>query len=88
MGLVGRIGTEVLAGIGIVVAAPIVTPVLGKVVRPAAKGLIKSYLTAAECTRSKLADAKKEWTKLVDEAKAEQAASREAVPGAAAVNPV
>ena len=41
-------GTNALVGLGVLVAAPVLLPVLGAVVRPVAKGFIKGGLWALD----------------------------------------
>ncbi len=75
MGIVFKGARGFLAGIGVALAAPIVSPVLGAVGRPVAKAAIKSYLSAVDCVKSAAAEVKREWDGLVAEAKAERAAA-------------
>jgi uncharacterized protein DUF5132 len=77
-----------LTGIGVVLAAPIVSPVLGKVARPLAKAAIKTYLSAAESFESAAEEARKEWSALVAEAKAERSKASACAPEATPFPPV
>jgi hypothetical protein len=77
-----------LTGIGVVLAAPIVSPVLGKCARPLAKAAIKTYLSAAERFESAAVEVKKEWSNLVAEARAERSKAPACAPEAMPFPPV
>ncbi len=68
-------GPAVLVGVGAVLAAPLLVPAVGSVARPLAKGAVKGYLALAESAKELLAEAGEQWSDLVAEVKAEQAAS-------------
>jgi hypothetical protein len=53
-------GTNALVGLGVLVAAPVLLPVLGAVVRPVAKGFIKGGLWAMDSVQELAADVWKE----------------------------
>jgi hypothetical protein len=72
-----------LAGLGLVLAAPIVLPVAGAVVRPVAKGLIWGALAVAATTREWWAEAGEQVSDLYAEARAEYTRGRRAEPAAA-----
>ncbi len=63
---------NVLVGIGVAVAVPIVIPAVAKVARPLAKKAIRGYLGLVESVEAAAAKARGEWTRLVAEAKAER----------------
>ena len=44
-------GPEILIGVGIVLAAPIIIPVVAATVRPLAKALIKGYFALADAVK-------------------------------------
>jgi hypothetical protein len=67
-----------LAGIGIILAAPIVLPVVGAVVRPVAKGLIWGALTLTATAREWVAEAGEQLGDLYAETRAEYASGRSA----------
>ena len=64
-----------LVGVGAVLVAPLVLPVVGSVARPVAKGAIKGYLALVDGTKEWFAEASEQWSDLVAEAKAEHAAT-------------
>jgi hypothetical protein len=63
---------NVLVGIGVTLAAPIVFPAVAKVARPIAKKAIKKYLGLVESAKAATTKARDEWNHLVAEAKAER----------------
>ena len=65
----------VLVGVGAVLAAPLVLPVIGSVARPIAKGAVKGYLALADNAKEFFSEASEQWSDLVAEARAEQAAA-------------
>jgi hypothetical protein len=67
-----------LVGVGLVLAAPIVLPVLGGVFRPVAKSAIKGYLAVQDTVTEWAAETSEGLSDLVAEARAEQAAGPEA----------
>lgn len=75
-------------GIGVALAAPIVSPVLGAVARPLAKAAIKGYLSVVECAKSTAAEVKKEWSGLVAEARAERSKAQPCAPDSTSVAPM
>jgi hypothetical protein len=51
----GNIGTGLAVGIGVAVIGPLLTPVLGAVLRPAAKAVIKAGMVAYDAGREGVA---------------------------------
>jgi|SRR5262245_37401470 len=51
-------GSGALVGVGAVVAAPIVLPRVGALLRPVAKGLIKGYFAVTDAVRGGVAETK------------------------------
>ena len=68
-------GTTVLVGIGVAVAAPVLLPAIGAVIRPVAKGLIKGGLALADSLQEVIAEGGEQWSDLVAEVKAERTAA-------------
>lgn len=66
----------VIAGIGAVILAPVVLPVVAGVGKPVAKSLIKGGLVLYEKSRGALAEAGETWEDMVAEVKAEMAESK------------
>lgn len=66
-------GTTVLIGVGVALAAPALLPVVGAVVRPVAKGLIKGGLYLADTLQEVVAESGEQLSDLVAEVKAERA---------------
>jgi len=64
-------GTTTLVGLGVVVAAPLLLPAVGAIVRPVAKGLIKSGLFLMESVQELVAEGSEQLSDLVTEARAE-----------------
>jgi len=64
-------GTTTLVGLGVVVAAPLLLPAVGAIVRPVAKGLIKSGLFLVESVQELVAEGSEQLSDLVTEARAE-----------------
>ncbi|MFH0729526.1 MAG: DUF5132 domain-containing protein [Pseudomonadota bacterium] len=60
-------------GAGIVLLAPIVIPMVGAVLKPLAKAIIKGYLIAYQSAKVSLAETKETIEDLAAEAKAEMA---------------
>jgi hypothetical protein len=60
-------------GAGIILLAPIVIPIIGAVLKPVAKSLIKGGLIAYESAKVSLAETKETFEDLAAEAKAEMA---------------
>jgi hypothetical protein len=71
-----------LAGLGVVLAAPILLPVVGSVLRPVAKGLIWGTLTVTAGTREWWAGAGEQLSDLYAEAREEVSRGRTAAPAA------
>lgn len=69
---------NVAIGVGIVLLAPIVLPVIGSIVKPILKAGIKGGLVAYEGIRVAFAEAKESLEDLTAEAKAEIAAEPDA----------
>ena len=68
-------GTAALVGLGVVVAAPVLLPAVGAVLRPVAKGLIKGSLFVVDSVEGIVAEGKEELSELAAEARAEQRTS-------------
>jgi hypothetical protein len=68
-------GTTVLIGVGVAIAAPVLLPAVGAVIRPVAKGLIKGGLHVADSLKEMVAEGGEQISDLVAEAKAEYTAS-------------
>ena len=64
-------GTTTLVGLGVVVAAPLLLPTVGAVVRPVAKTLIKSGLYLVDSVQEIVAEGSEQLSDLVAEARAE-----------------
>jgi hypothetical protein len=77
----GWIGTG-LAGLGLVLVAPIVVPVAGAVVRPVVKGLIGGALTLTATAREWVAEMGEQLGDLYAETQAEYTSGRSAEPAA------
>ncbi len=74
----------ILIGAGVLVAAPILFPVLAGGLRPVAKRAVRAYLAASEKAREIGAEAREQWSDLVAEAQADAAQSAEAAGEATA----
>lgn len=66
--------TTVLVGVGVALAAPVLLPAAGAIVRPLAKGLIKGGLFVADSLRELVAEGGEQISDLVAEARAEYGA--------------
>ncbi len=64
-------GTTALVGLGVVVAAPLLLPAVGTLIRPVAKGLIKGSLFVVNSVQEFVAEGSEQLSDLVAEAKAE-----------------
>lgn len=71
-------GTTVLIGVGVALAAPVLLPAAGTIIRPAAKELIKSGLFVMDAVKELLAEGQEQLSALTTEARAEYAASASA----------
>ena len=67
-------GTTVLVGVGVALAAPVLLPAAGAVIRPVAKGLIKGGLFVADSLKELMAEGGEQLSDLVAEARAEYSA--------------
>ena len=67
----------IIAGIGAVLLAPIVIPVVAGIGKPLAKSIIKGTIVAYEKSRGAFAELGETWEDMVAEAKAELAEDRE-----------
>jgi hypothetical protein len=76
-------GTTVLIGVGVALAAPVLLPAAGAVVRPVAKGLIKGGLFVVDSMKKLLAEGQEQPSDLVAEARAEYAAGATTTPTSA-----
>jgi len=76
-----KIGTPVLIGIGALILAPVILPVVGSAVKPLAKATIKSGLIVIQKGKELISEAVETLEDIAAEVKAELIAERE---GAAA----
>jgi len=67
----------IIAGIGAVLLAPVLIPVVAGVGKPIAKSIIKGGILAYEKSRGAFAELGETWEDIVAEAKAELAENRE-----------
>ena len=67
----GGWGPTVLIGLGVAVAAPILLPAVGAVIRPVAKGVVKGGLFVADSLKELVAEGSEQVSDVVAEAKAE-----------------
>ncbi len=65
-------GTTVAIGIGVALVAPTLLPVVGGVIRPVAKGLIKGGLYIADSLQEIVAEGSEQFSDLIAEVKAER----------------
>jgi hypothetical protein len=70
----------VIAGIGAVLLAPVILPVVAGVGKPLAKSLIKGGLVAYEKSKGAVAELGETWEDIVAEAKAELAENNRHTP--------
>ena len=63
-----------MVGVGILVAAPVLLPVVGAVIRPLAKGLIKTSLMVGDAVQGVVAAGSEQLSDLTTEARTEHAA--------------
>ena len=71
--------TTLLVGVGVALAAPVLLPVAGAIIRPVAKGLIKGGLFVADSLKELVAEGSEQVSDLVAEARAEYNASATAI---------
>lgn len=64
-------GGSILIGVGVALAAPILLPAVGAVIRPVAKGVIKGGLFVIDSLKELVAEGSEQLSDLVAEAKAE-----------------
>ncbi|RCJ27963.1 DUF5132 domain-containing protein [Nostoc minutum NIES-26] len=67
----------IIAGIGAVLLAPVILPVVAGIGKPIAKSIIKGGIVAYEKSRGAFAELGETWEDIVAEAKAELAESKE-----------
>lgn len=67
----------IIAGIGAVLLAPVLIPVVAGIGKPIAKTLVKSGIVAYEKSRGAFAEMGETWEDIIAEAKAEIAEDRE-----------
>lgn len=77
----------VIAGIGAVLLAPVILPVVAGVGKPVAKSLIKSSLMAYEKSKGMMAELGETWEDIVAEARAELAEDQQMPVFEPAANP-
>ena len=82
--LLDAVSPNALVAAGVLVLAPILAPVVGRGLRPLAKGAIKGYLTVQDKVREYAAVSTEQLSDLVAEARAEHAAAAATVAGAVA----
>ncbi len=58
-------------GVGVVLLAPVIVPIIGSVLKPLAKGVIKGGLLAYEGAKVSIAETKETFEDIAAEAKAE-----------------
>ncbi|MGA1875618.1 MAG: DUF5132 domain-containing protein [bacterium] len=82
------LGTGVLLGVGIALAAPVLFPAVGEVVRPLAKSAIKGGLVLGDRIKEMGAEVYEQLCDLTAEAKAERAASapKQEQPGSQSIS--
>jgi hypothetical protein len=66
-------GVPALLGVGVVIAIPVVLPLVGAALRPVAKAAIKGYLAFSDAASEYVAGVAEELSDLVAEVKAERA---------------
>jgi hypothetical protein len=74
--VLGGWGWTALVGLGVVVAAPLVLPLVGAVVRPVAKVAVKGGLFVVDSLQELVAEGSEQLSDMVAEARAEYTASR------------
>ena len=74
--VLGGWGSTALVGLGVVVAAPLVLPLVGAVVWPVAKVVVKGGLFVVDSVRELVAEGSEQFSDVVAEARAEYRASR------------
>lgn len=67
----GGWGTTALVGLGVTLAAPVLLPAIGAVLRPVAKGVIKGTLFVADSIKELGAEGAEQVSDVIAEAKAE-----------------
>ena len=82
--LVEVVSPNALVAAGVLFLTPIVAPVVGRGLRPLAKGAIKGYLTVQDKVKEYAAASTEQLSDLVAEAKAEHAAGSATAVGAIA----
>ena len=73
--------STVLIGVGVALAAPILLPAAGAIVRPVAKGLIKGGLFVADSLKELVSEGQEQLSDLVAEAASEYRASASGATG-------
>jgi hypothetical protein len=68
----GGWGSSALVGVGAVLAVPFVLPVVGAIIRPVAKGLVKGYFLVADVVQAGPAETSEQVRDLRAEARAER----------------
>jgi hypothetical protein len=71
--VLGNLGTTLLIGVGAALVAPVLLPVVGAVLRPVAKGLIKGGLYLVDAAQEIVAEGSEQLSDLVAEVQAERA---------------
>ncbi|BAY75095.1 hypothetical protein NIES25_15120 [Nostoc linckia NIES-25] len=78
----------IVAGIGAVILAPVLIPLVAGIGKPIAKSVIKGGLAAYEKSRGAFAELGESWEDIVAEARAELAEDKQTPVFEAASNPV
>lgn len=78
----GGWGPTVLIGLGVAVAAPVLLPAAGAVIRPVAKGVVKGGLFVADSLRELVSEGAEQVSDVVAEAKAEYYNNTPSAPSA------
>jgi len=76
-----KIGTPILLGIGVLLLAPVIIPVVASAMKPLAKATVKTGLSLAQRGRELISEAAEAFEDITAEVKAELIAER-AGPGA------
>ena len=78
----GGWGPTVLIGIGVAVAAPVLLPAAGAIIKPVAKGVVKGGLFVVDSLKELVAEGAEQVSDVVAEAKAEYYNSTPSSPSA------
>jgi len=81
MALISGKGSGLLVGLGVVIAAPILLPVLARAARPLAKLAVRGVMTVSDYVSETAAHAHEQMKDLVAEVEAERKQAAEEKPG-------